>query len=74
MDAANKEGTPKQLRDRSLAYRFIIRSVLCHHCIIDCAERTPAACACDHAAARVAPKSLPSRTARSAAEEAQQKE
>jgi hypothetical protein len=39
-----------------ITYGFIIWSVLCHHGIIDCAERTPAVCACHHAAAKVVPK------------------
>ena len=39
-----------------ITYGFIIWSVLCHHGIIDCADRAPAACACHHAATKVAPK------------------
>ena len=39
-----------------ITYGFIIWSVLCHHGIIDCGERTPAACACHHAATKVPPK------------------
>jgi hypothetical protein len=39
-----------------ITYSFIIWSVLCHHGIIDCAERTPTACACRHAAAKITPE------------------
>jgi len=38
-----------------ITYGFIIWSVLCHHGIIDCAERTPAACACHHLQSKISP-------------------
>ena len=38
-----------------ITYGFIIWSVLCHHGIIDCADRPPAACACNAVAEKLAP-------------------